>query len=192
MDAHVKAWPALALAAAVGVSSCATAPAPQRFADIPPASAEECAIVRTALVAVLSEEPFHAKAVEPPPIGYIAVSPYLAADPFEDNPYEALKDQAPVSLAGCIGGVIKGPRYRIMSFKYPQRIRTEEIVDNEGWVSRPLVRGEEATVVLSRGHCYRTTTIALRREGDAWRARQIRHASSDPVWAGQDPCSPWP
>jgi hypothetical protein len=166
-------------------------PPPARFSAIPRASDEECAIVRTALGAVLNEEPYYAKPLPPPPISYIAISPHLAADAFGENPYEALKDVAPVNLSHCVGASITGPRARIIGFDYPERLRNDRIVDAHGWVSRPIVQDGKATVLLNRGQCWRTSTIELVREGADWRAAAIRHSPDDIVWSGRHPCEPW-
>lgn len=182
----------IALVAALLVTGCATLGAPRRFADIPDAGEEECGIVKTALTAVLSEEPFYTKPVHAPMISYIAVTPYLVADVFDENPYEALKAQPPVNVTACIVGAVKGPRGRIMTFDYPQQLRNERIVDPHGWVSRPMVEGDKATVLLTRGQCYRTTTIQLAKAGGQWTATSIAHARTEVGWIGRDPCSPWP
>jgi len=143
-------------------------------------------------MAVLSEEPYYAKPPPPPRIGYIAITPYLAADVFGENPYEGLKDTPPVNISRCIGTALSGPKGRIMGFDYPERLRNDRIVDAHGWVSRPMIEGDKATVLLSRGQCWRTTTIQLSRTGDQWQAVSIQHARDDIVWSGRHPCDPWP
>ena len=188
----MRATLTIAIVTALALAGCASIGPPRRFADIPDASAEECGIVKTALTAVLAEEPYFTKPVEAPTISYIAITPYLAADAFDENPYEALKDQTPVNVTACIAGSVRGPRGRIMIFDYPQQLRNERIVDAHGWVSRPVIQGDKATVLLSRGRCYRTSTIELERRAGCWRAVAIRHETDPVEWAGRDPCSPWP
>lgn len=182
----------IAVVTAQLLTACATIGPPRRFAHIPNASTEECAIVKAALTAVLSEEPFFSKPVDAPMISYIAITPYLVADEFEENPFEALKDQAPVNVAACIVGSVQGPKGRLMTFDYPEQLRNDRIVDAHGWVSRPIVRGDKATVLLARAQCYRTSTIELNREAGAWGVSGIRHATKPVDWIGRDPCSPWP
>lgn len=182
----------IAVVTALALAGCATIGPPRRFADIPDAAAEECAIVKTAMTALMSEEPFFLRPVEPPTISLLAITPFLVADTFEENPYEELKAQGPVNVRACIAGVVKGPKGRIMIFDYPQQLRNERIVDAHGWVSRPVIDGDRAVVLLSRGQCYRTSTIELERREGSWRAIAIRHETGPVEWAGRDPCSPWP
>jgi hypothetical protein len=188
----VRAPLTIALITALTLAACATIGPPRRFANIPDASADECGIVKAAISAVLSEEPYFSKPVDAPMISYLAISPYLVADEFEENPYEDLKEQPPVNVTACIVGSVQGPKGRVMTFDYPQQLRNDQIVDAHGWVSRPIVRGDKATVLLARGQCYRTSTIELKREGGGWHVSGIRHATEPVDWIGRDPCSPWP
>jgi len=79
-----------------------------------------------------------------------------------------------------------------MSFKYPEALRSAEIVDNAGWVSRPVIAEDSAMVMLWRGQCYRTATVYLVHAGQEWRTEKIVHSKPDATFAGRDPCAPWP
>lgn len=188
----MRATASIAVIALIAAGCVGVEAPPTRFAGIASASPEECGVIKTALAAVLNEEPYFSKPQPPPPISYIAVSPYLAADVFGENPYEALKETPPVNLAHCIGPSLAGPRGRIMGFDYPEQLRNDRIVDAHGWVSRPMIEGDRATVLLSRGQCYRTSTISLARTEAGWSPMSIAHAKDDIVWSGRHPCDPWP
>ncbi len=174
-----------------GLGACAAIKTPQPYASIAPASETECAVTRAALLAVLSEEPFYSKPAPPPAMSFIAITPSLVADIFEDNPYEDAPVMEPRSLSGCVTRGFKGPRGRIMVFEFPQALRNERIIDHQGWVARPVIEGDSATVLISRGLCYRTTTIELFHGRAGWEADKITHAKSDVEWAGRHPCDLW-
>lgn len=183
----------IVMAAVLMAAGCAsTQPATGSIGQAPAASAEECGLIRTALLSVVNEEPYYSKPAPPPAVSYIAFSPYLVSDAFDDNPYAATRDVTPVNIKACIGASLNGPRGRIMGFANPRQAPEEGVLDRNGWVSRPVVSGDKATVLLRRGQCYLTSTIELTRDpANAWRVSRIRHSDREIVWSGAHPCDAW-